>query len=257
MTGILTDIQRMSLHDGPGIRTTVFCKGCPLRCDWCHNPECISPLPQTLFYPEKCIGCGRCNEGCYAGARVRCGETYAPEDVLRIASEDALYYGREGGVTFSGGEPLAQAAFVRECTDLLQQAGIRVAIETSLFLYEEALLSRMQCVMADLKLFDDAQHIRYTGVSNRPILAHLQALDKLGVPILLRTPVIPGITGNEENLRAIAAFARSLNHLAEYRLLPYHPLGEEKRRALSLPPHPFAVPTAEEMKEYQRYAELC
>ena len=116
--GLITEVQRFSVHDGPGIRTTVFFKGCPLRCAWCHNPECISPSPEELFYPEKCIGCGKCREGCFAGARVPCGRRIGQAELMRLILADRPYYGQDGGVTFSGGEPLLQADFLpcqRKC----------------------------------------------------------------------------------------------------------------------------------------------
>lgn len=109
--GLIADIQRASFHDGDGIRTTVFFKGCPLRCAWCHNPECISFERQTLYYPQKCIGCGKCDEGCFSGAKVVCGKEYNSEELLCEILQDAVYYGDNGGVTFSGGEPMAQKIF--------------------------------------------------------------------------------------------------------------------------------------------------
>ena len=118
--GLIADIRRASFHDGAGIRTTVFFKGCPLRCAWCHNPECISTEPQELFYRERCIGCGCCAEGCFSGARVICGKKMRAEEVLREILLDRPYYDENGGVTFTGGEPLMQADFLKECIALCQ-----------------------------------------------------------------------------------------------------------------------------------------
>ena len=250
MTALVADIQRSSFHDGPGLRTTVFFKGCPLRCAWCHNPETISPKPEILLYPEKCIGCGRCDEGCYTGARLLCGKEMTPRELLSVIAEDLPYYGESGGVTFSGGEPLLQADFLRELIPLCKEAGIRCAIETSLYLYDEEILSEMQLVMADLKIWDDALHRRYTGVSNARILENFRRLDALGIPILARTPIIPGI---EQGVKEISAFLSSLPSVFRYELLPYHPLGEGKRRALGLEATDFTIPTKDYMKELQRY----
>ena len=137
MKALVTDIQRFSLHDGPGIRTTVFLKGCPLRCAWCHNPECISFEKETLFYPEKCIGCGKCAEGCYSGAKTLCGKEMSVKEVFTDILADRSFYGAEGGLTVSGGEPLAHAPFVGELVSLCKEAGIHTAIETSLYRFDE------------------------------------------------------------------------------------------------------------------------
>jgi len=136
MTALVTEIQRFSIHDGPGIRTTVFLKGCPLNCAWCHNPECISFDKEEFFYPEKCIGCGKCNEGCFAGARVPCGKEMTPEEVLREVLEDKAYYGKEGGLTVSGGEPLAHRDFTLSLIRLAKDAGIGVGVETTLYRFD-------------------------------------------------------------------------------------------------------------------------
>ena len=137
ISGIVADIQRASVHDGPGIRTTVFLKGCPLHCAWCHNPECISSQPQMMYYPEKCIGCGLCHKGCFSGARVMCGKEMTVEEVVREVLLDRDYYGPDGGVTFSGGEALAQKAFLNGLIDECKANGISCAVETSLIFYDE------------------------------------------------------------------------------------------------------------------------
>ena len=250
MTALIADIQRASIHDGPGLRTTVFFKGCPLRCAWCHNPETISPKPEVLLYPEKCIHCGMCDKGCYTGARVLCGKEMTAKELLAVISEDLPYYGSSGGVTFSGGEPLLQAEFLREVIPLCKKAGIRCAIETSLYLYDEEILSEMQLVMADLKIWNDALHKRYTGVSNQRILENFRRLDALGVPILARTPIIPEI---EQGVKEISSFLSGLPSVFRYELLPYHPLGEGKRAALGLETTDFTIPTKDYMKELERY----
>ncbi|MBE6546738.1 MAG: glycyl-radical enzyme activating protein [Ruminococcaceae bacterium] len=254
--GLVADIERFSTHDGPGIRTVVFLKGCPLRCAWCHNPECISYEPQELFYPERCIGCGKCAEGCYSGARVMCGREMCAEEVMEEVLRDRAYYGQIGGVTVSGGEPLAQPAFTRELIEACRREGISVAIESSMIRYDEELLSGIDLLMADIKVMDDGLHRTYTGVSNRRILENLRRADALGVPMLIRTPIIPGVNDTQKNIAETADFLRTLRHLRGYELLPYHPLGQSKAEALGLCRPAFSVPTKEKMEELRTYADL-
>lgn len=247
---IIADIQRASVHDGPGLRTTVFFKGCPLRCEWCHNPECISREPEVLLYPEKCIGCGRCSEGCYTGARVLCGKEMTSDELLAEILLDKEYYGTEGGVTFSGGEALLQKDFLLEIIEKCKAEGVNTAVETSLFIYDEQVFSSLDLVMADLKIWDSELHKRYTGVPVEPIIENFKRLDRLGVPIIARTPVIPEI---DQGISEIAEFLRGLENVMQYELLPYHPLGESKRQALGLLPLGFTIPTKEYMKELSQY----
>ena len=157
-SGLIADIQRCSIHNGLGIRTTVFVKGCPLSCVWCHNPECIAPEPQTLFYPEKCIVCGFCAEGCYTGARVTCGREMTPEEVFREIERDAPYYGADGGLTISGGEPLMQADFCAALLDICKSRGVHRAVETSLLFWNPQVMEKIDLLMADLKIWDDEAH---------------------------------------------------------------------------------------------------
>ncbi len=251
MTGLVADIQRASVHDGPGLRTTVFFKGCPLSCKWCHNPECISKDPEELFYPERCIGCGGCAEGCFSGARVKCGREYTPEELFSEILTDKEYYGEEGGVTFSGGEPLMQAEFLERVIDLCKKEGIHCAVETSLIIYNEAIFRKLDLVMADLKIWDADTHKLYTGVTNERIKENFERLSALGIPIIARTPVIPEI---EQGIDKTAEFLRGLSSVIRYELLPYHPLGTDKRRALGMDPcQEFTVPTREFMKELSKY----
>ncbi len=252
-TAIIADIQRASVHDGPGLRTTVFFKGCPLRCEWCHNPECISSTPETLLYPDKCIGCGRCAEGCYSGARVLCGREMTSDALLAEILLDKAYYGKDGGVTFSGGEPLLQKDFLLEIIGKCKAEGVNTAVETSLFIYDETVFCSLDLVMADLKIWDNETHRRYTGVPSDVIKEHFARLDKLGVPIIARTPIIPEI---EQGISEISEFLGGLENVIKYELLPYHPLGESKRAALGLAPSEFSVPTREFMKEQSKYVFL-
>lgn len=251
--GVIADIERTSYHDGKGIRTTVFFKGCPLKCEWCHNPECIDFKPQQLFYPEKCIGCGFCEKGCYSGARVICGREVTPEEVLKEVLLDKPYYAGGGGVTFSGGEPFAQPEFLKECVKLCKQNGISVAVETSLIYFNEEIFSELDFVMADFKIWDNELHKKHVGVPNDKIKQNFIKLNKLGVPIIARTPVIPEI---EQGIEEISKFLFSLENVKEYELLPYHPIGNSKRVALGLLEDGFSVPSKEFMEEKLRYVFL-
>ena len=251
--GLGADKQRASVHDGKGIRTTVFFKGCPLSCRWCHNPECISFKKELLVYPEKCIHCGRCAEGCFSGARVICGKEMTPDDVLTEIMPDATYYGADGGVTFSGGEPLAQKEFLNECIDKCKENGINSAIETSLIYYDEKIFEKLDFVMADLKIWNSALHKEYTGAGNDIIIKNFKKLNTLDIPIIARTPVIPEI--NQE-IDCISAFLKTLKNVKRYELLPYHPLGNSKKAALGLKNDGFSVPSKEYMKELEKYAYI-
>ena len=266
MTGIVTDIQRFSLNDGDGIRTTVFLKGCNMRCSWCHNPETISHKPQILYYPQNCIGCGKCTDVCPAGAHslqegvhsfdyAKCtgcgkcadlcfagalklsGRKMTVDEVMYQLRQDKLYYGYSGGgVTISGGEVFCQRQFAEGIIDACRAESIPVAVETNLlhdFDTIAPLLGKLDLVMFDIKLMDENAHKLHTGVSNRLILQNAKKLDQLGIPFIVRTPLIPGVTDTDENLLSIAQFAAGLQNLRYYELLNFNPLGESKYRALS------------------------
>lgn len=265
--GTVFNIQKFSIHDGPGIRTLVFFKGCPLRCLWCCNPESQSPLPEHGYNPEKCFGCGRCVSRCTKGVlslngerrleirrdlcRAECpdcvkvcpdralifyGKRYSVEEVMKVVEQDALFYTRSGGgLTVSGGEPLMQPEFLRALCAEARRRRISVAMETSGFAPEDVFLSVlpfMQHLLVDVKHMDDDVHRRVTGVSNRLILSNLRALRREfpGLSLRIRTPVIPGINDSPDNLTATRDLARSLN--AEYELLPYHSMGRSKYASL-------------------------
>ena len=255
----ITDIQSFCLHDGPGIRTTVFLAGCPLSCPWCHNPEAREGHPRLAYDGEKCIGCGRCANACLHGvhqiaggahslrrdACTACGacatlcptgaatipmrELTTPE-LFAIAERQRRLCGEDGGITFSGGEPLL---YTDELVALIPQLGVHVAIETCGYADGdrfERLVSAADYVMMDLKLADDAEHRRYTGVSNHPILENLARLRASGKPFLLRTPLIPGITDTEENLARIEAIVGR----DPWERLPYNPMAKAKHARLGL-----------------------
>ena len=241
MMGTVFDVKEMALHDGPGIRTTVFLKGCPLRCRWCHNPDGLSPLPELAFYAARCGHCdlcrkpcthaecqpfGRCLHVCPANALQIVGREVDDAALARELLAGAAVMGEEfGGVTFSGGEPLLQAEFVLAVAAHLQ--GVHLAIETSGYTDEATfrrVIAAMDYVMLDIKLADDGLHRRYTGQSNARILQNYGILRESGVPYLIRTPLIPGITDTAENLQAIAAIVGD----DPWEKLPYNELAGAK-----------------------------
>ena len=239
-TGIIFDIKEFSIFDGPGIRQTVFLKGCPLRCNWCHNPEGLSPLPQIMVsknaclhcgkceasceHPDGCVVCGKCVEICPANARRIAGTRMTSDELAARILKDAAYYRTyNGGVTFSGGEPLLQADFLTEVLQKLPD--VHKAIETSGYSDAETferVLHEMDYFIMDIKLMDDTRHRRYTGVSNKSILQNAEILMKRGRPHRLRIPLIPGVNDTVENLDAFAGFVSSVNPLTPIELLPYH-----------------------------------
>ncbi len=259
--GLVFDIQRFSLHDGPGIRTTVFLKGCPLACTWCHNPEGISPAPEVLLLPSRCAGCGECRSVCPAitdgapaaprhaercrgcgacvaacptGARRVAGrEMSAAEVVAAIGRDRAFHEESGGGATFSGGEPLRQFEFLMELLEGCQAAGIPTALDTSGRAPCEQVLAagrRADLVLFDLKCMDSQRHRVATGVGNEEILANLRALDESGVRLWLRLPLVAGFNDDEANARAVARLAVGLKSVDRVSLLPYHTFGTHKRR---------------------------
>ena len=272
MTGIITDIQRFSLKDGPGIRTTVFFKGCNMACRWCHNPETLAFAPQLLHRPGSCIHCGVCAAACPTGAlqikegevmlnRQRCkqcgacadvcfsgalemsGQSMDTEAVMAQVRQDADYYrGSGGGLTLSGGEVTVQAAFAKALLTAAKGEGIHTAIETNLLadwaVYAD-LLPLTDLVMADIKLMDGEAHQCWTGVGNARILENLTRLAESGKPYILRTPVIPGVNDSPAAIGEIAEFVCKLSPPLYYELLLFNPLGESKYTALQME-NPFA-----------------
>lgn len=240
MTGVIFDIKQFAVFDGPGIRTTVFLKGCPLRCMWCHNPEGLSFDPQLMVSENGCIKCGKCREVCpHPGAcelcgecvracpnRLRkiCGERVSPEELSSRLLKDRDYLAMEGGgVTFSGGEPTGQPEFLFNCLKRLRT--MHRAIETCGYCRPEQfreLLGELDYIIMDLKLADDRKHKFYTKVSNQPILKNLEQLKKSGKPFRIRIPVIPGVNDTRENYRQTAALLTDAENLETVELLPYH-----------------------------------
>ena len=256
--GILTDIQRFSLHDGPGIRTSVFFKGCNLDCVWCHNPETIAFETEVLIDPDKCIGCGKCSDGCFSGARRTAGKRYTLEEVMLEISQDKSYYGEDGGVTLTGGEPACQLDFAAELLKICKQGGIGRAVETNLY-YDESTLIRLaslcDVVMCDLKIWDESLHIKYTGAPNQQIKKNLKILSNLGVPFIVRTTVVPGINDTKEEISSIADFLSNLPNLLYYELLSYNSLGLSKRLEGKEPRSLFELPSKEMMRDLTKFVE--
>lgn len=208
-SGILFDIKEFAIHDGPGIRTTVFVKGCPLSCMWCHNPEGQSSKPQVIRSP--------------AGERVA-GKVYDATELAALLNQQVgILRANEGGITFSGGEPLLQAAFVDEVIDLLDE--VHVLLDTSGYGNERnfrQLVSRSNLVFFDLKLIDRTAHQHFTGCANDLILRNLSVLSEMGKPFVIRVPLVPGVTDTKQNLSAIAQTVRDLPGLVRVDLLPYN-----------------------------------
>ncbi len=245
MTGTLFDVKEMAVHDGPGLRTTVFFKGCPLRCRWCHNPEGLTAAPQLMYKENPCTRCGlchapcehedckpfgRCLHICPQNCLTVAGRTVTPAALAQELLPTAEILGeRFGGFTFSGGEPLAQPDFLFALTDELK--GHHLCIETCGHAHGEIfqkMLERMDFIIMDLKLADDTLHQTYTGVSNQLILQNLRLLQHSGKTHLLRTPLIPGITDTHENLRAIQALAGD----SPWEQLPYNAAAGAKYKML-------------------------
>ncbi len=257
ITAMVTDIQRSSVHDGPGFRTTVFFKGCQLRCVWCHNPETIAFEKQILQYPEKCIGCGKCDEGCFAGAKVVCGKEMTLEEVFHEIELDCPYYGSDGGVTLSGGEPLCQSEFVLALVQKCKTKEIQCAMESNLCMdwhNVEPVVQQLSLLMCDLKIWNDEKHTHYVGASNRKIIENLYFTQKTGVSLIVRTPVIPSVNADIGEIVAIASFVAKLSNLKYYELLSYHPLGLSKAKALGMEIIEFEKPTRVLMEELAKAA---
>jgi len=261
--GVIFNTQRFSVHDGPGIRTTVFLKGCPLSCVWCHNPEGIAPGPELALSPKRCIECGECVVVCPQGLPVpgevpvagsldsclvcgACAQT-CPSQARQIAGlemsvsqvlaevvKDRVFYEESGGgVTFSGGEPLWQPDFLRQLLVSCREKGIHTAVDTSgLVPWEdlESVAAVTDLFLYDIKHMDDEAHRQFTGVSNAQILSNLRRLGRFHRRIWIRVPVIPGINDSAENLQAIGELAADIEGVEKVCLLPYHPLGEDKLR---------------------------
>ncbi len=244
--GVVFNIQRCSLHDGPGVRTTVFLKGCPLRCAWCQNPEGLTASPSYLYDSRKCIACHSCDglslaEGavaCPTGAREVCGKTYTVAELVAELLVDAPFYQTGGGVTFSGGECLLQSAFVAAAARSLQEQGIGVAIDTCGAVdwsAIEALLPYADLFLYDIKSLDNAKHQAFTGRSNRQILDNFARLAASGARIWVRVPIVGSFNATVADAHAIRAYLDGFPAVEKVEALRYHELGRHKYDLLNLP----------------------
>lgn len=266
-TGLVFDIRKFSIHDGPGIRTTVFFKGCPLACMWCHNPEgqsyepelverrsrcincgtCLLACPEGGIhlvegYPatdrQMCVLCGTCVEDCPSEARQIAGRRMSAAQVMEQIERDLPFYESSGGgVTFSGGEPLAQSDFLLELLIACRALDLHTTLDTSGYApwHElEKVREYVDLFLYDLKIADGQAHLRYTGVSNQQIVQNLRALSSNGHRIIVRVPVVPGITDSHQNMAAIGRLASDMNTIERIDLLPYHPSAEGKYTRLGM-----------------------
>ena len=262
----VADVRRLTLHDGPGTRTTVFVKGCPLRCLWCHNPESLSAAPVLLFHDNLCSGCGRCAavcpqgvhsfvggahrldrsrcrlcgacvDACPRGALEICGRDYTPEELLPLVLRDEAFYASGGGVTVSGGEPLLYAEAVGRLFELLHGRAIRTALDTCGEVPFEAfarVLPATDLVLFDIKGMDPVRHRENTGRDNARIHENLRQLGARGVPVEIRMPVVPGRNDAEEEFEAAGRLLATIPSVTAVRLLPYRSLARKKYRAAGL-----------------------
>ncbi len=263
--GRVFNIQRFSSSDGPGIRTVVFLKGCPLNCIWCHNPESKNTQAEILYQKDFCVGCGKCVDacaenghffvngvhdfsrkrcvGCGACAQVcstkalkTCGEKKSTEEIIANVMRDKMFYEESGGgLTISGGEPLMQYDFALTLLKLAKECGLNTALETCGFSYRDlsVINEYTDLWLYDIKLFSKEEHMKYTGVSNEIIFKNLELLDEVGGKIVLRCPIIPEVNLFERHFCEIAKLANKLSNVEAIHLEPYHPLGISKAQQLS------------------------
>jgi pyruvate formate lyase activating enzyme len=240
---IVFNIMRYSVHDGPGIRTTVFFKGCPLSCKWCHNPESLNPKLQQIFDESKCIKCGHCSsdkasKNCTTGARETIGYEMDIQELMDEITKDRLFYEQSGGgVTFSGGEPTYRGEFLLEALASCREEYINTAIDTSGFCNTEIMLKAARLsnyILFDVKFIDGAKHKLYCGVPNDLILHNLKSLSETKAKLLIRIPVIPAINDDMGEMTGIFEFLKNIGNIEAVHLLPYHNIHANKYKKIGI-----------------------
>lgn len=265
MKALISDIKRFAVHDGDGIRTTVFFKGCPLKCVWCHNPESISFNPQIAFYKNKCIFCGECEkdgfstDNCLGEAKILYGREFTVEELLPLLLEDKDFFETSGGgVTLSGGECLCQAVFCAELLKRLKEQGINTAVDTCGFVPHEnieTVLPYTDVFLYDIKAIDEDVHIKCTGHSNKIVLENLKYIDSLGKSIEIRIPYVPNY--NDNQIEKIARFLSTLKNIKAVKVLPYHNYAGSKYEALGIENTlPKILPTDEDILRAEQILSL-
>lgn len=294
LIGRIFDIRRFSTHDGDGIRTTIFLKGCPLKCLWCQNPEGISPRQNLIHFQNKCINCELCIKNCSnksiikkdnkicvikenctedqnktvidicpTGALTMDSKDYLIDEVIEIAMKDKPFFKYGGGVTLSGGEPFYQKEFTIGLLKELKKHGINTAIETSLFVSSEYLIEALpflDTIFADLKVFDDEKHKEFTGVSNEVIKKNIKLILESNKKdcVIIRTPLIPNFTATSKNIYDISKYISEIYPSVRYELLNYNPLAKAKYNLIDNLDYCFEINpkmyTEEQLKEFQKIA---
>jgi pyruvate formate lyase activating enzyme len=285
--GMVFDIKRYAIHDGPGIRTTVFLKGCLLNCPWCHNPEGKAKEQEFMWWKEKCIGCrecqsvctegaiafpddfllldmtkcdlrGACADACHSQALKLVGKKMTVNQVMKEIQKDMAFYDESGGgVSLSGGEPLLQPDFSANLLKACKALGIHTAVDTCGHASSEVLAKiskHADLFLYDLKMINDEKHTRFTGVSNKLILENLKKLSRHGQKIIVRFPLVPGVNDDEKDILELGQFVSSLNNVKELSILPYHRAGVEKSRRLGRPADSFFInhtPPVETLREIE------
>lgn len=266
VSATIINIQKYSIHDGPGIRTTVFFKGCPLNCWWCHNPESQNPIPEIMFFNERCSGCGsclkrcpqkavefvngfpvideikctlcgKCSDFCPSNVRELVGKNISVKNLMKEIIKDEVFYEESnGGVTFSGGEPLMYADYLNNVLMICKDKNIHTTIDTSGYApwdQFEKIIENVDLILFDIKHMNNQKHLEYTGVSNHIILENLKKLSQRGSNIFIRMPIIVGINDDDENINKAVDFLSNLN-IIQVNLLPYHKMGMDKYRRLNM-----------------------